>query len=466
MLAVGLVLGAGASTVSPVSASEKTVDSLIVAGHEAGRADRHSDAIDAYESVIRLAPDRRADVSARLAFQYAWANRLQKSKREFAFARTHAPDDVDLQLGELLVTNWMGRHLEAWRGYNDLSRREPDDPAPLMGLATAQNWLGRPDLSLRTVQRVYEIEPDHRDARNLESSIRTGLRPVAGLFVDVSEDSDDYAVTSVVTEVAYSPHPLVRVVPSINRLAITRPGSDRARSLDVVETWLAVTATARPVTRLGLWGRFALITNPEDGSDYGPLTSNVSAEWMVADPIRVAAFYDRFAVFSDVSLPDKITGEIAGLSLNVFPDPPTRVRVVMDWGKYSDENSRRNAWLTASREVWDRARVRLGVAARYLDFDRWLPNGIWTPVDFRAGGVTLEADYGVRDVWSLNGSVELGSAKEDVAEGAMYATYRLGFFRSLGRWLLDASVGHSEGNVETGTGYERTYAHAGLRIRL
>jgi hypothetical protein len=150
----------------------------------------------------------------------------------------------------------------------------------------------------------------------------------------------------------------------------------------------------------------------------------------------------------------------------MFPDPPTRVRVVMDWGRYSDENSRRNAWFTASREVWDRARVRLGVTARYLDFDEWLPNGIWTPVEFRAGGLTLEADYGVRDAWSLNGGVELGSAKEGDADGALYAAYRVGAFRALGRWLIDAAVGRSVGNVESGTGYERTYAHAGLRIRL
>jgi hypothetical protein len=147
----------------------------------------------------------------------------------------------------------------------------------------------------------------------------------------------------------------------------------------------------------------------------------------------------------------------------VRPDWLTRVKASLDAGNYSDDNSRWNAWLVASRQVWAPARLRLGATGRWLDFDRWLDNGIWTPENFRAAAATMEFEAGPRTAWSLTGGLELGAAREGGGDAVLYTGYWAGFHRALGPWVLEGRAGHSEGNVETGNGYDRTYAHFGLR---
>jgi hypothetical protein len=72
----------------------------------------------------------------------------------------------------------------------------------------------------------------------------------------------------------------------------------------------------------------------------------------------------------------------------------------------------------------------------------------------------------VRNRWWFNGSVELGPAREWGGETTLFASYRLGVYRAFGPNLLELSVGQTEGNLETWTGYDRTFAHLGFRRRF
>jgi hypothetical protein len=213
------------------------------------------------------------------------------------------------------------------------------------------------------------------------------------------------------------------------------------------------------------------LTDPEDGSDHRPVTGTLSADWTAGDRGRFGAAFSRFAVVSFRTFPDKITGESYGAFFEGRPDWLTRIRLNADYARYAsvgtfDRNHRWNVSVFASRQVWAPIRLRAGASGRYLDFERYQDNGIWTPDEFRALAGTLEWDWGSRGAWSLNGGAELGPARESGAETAVFAAWHLGLFRAVGPLLFDLSVGHSEGNVETWTGYDRTWVHAGVRRRL
>ncbi len=457
-----------------IRANHANADSLIALGAEAARNGHPREAVRAYEQAVAVAPARRTEIGGRLAYQYAWAGDLGRARREFARARAAHPEDRDLRRGELLVMNWMGDHLAAWKGYEVLvaENGELDDRAEAwVELATAQNWAGRRDLALRSTEWALHLDRGSRGARDLESTIRAGLRPRAGLFYDGAEDSDDYRVNGVWAEASVSPHPQLTLSPFANVQGIRRPDMPH-----IDETWAGITVSAQPFTRAGLWARAAWLTDVPSAADYAPLTGAATIDYRPHDRTRLGVSVERFAVVSYRAYPEKITGETYGLFVETRPDWLSRVRLSADRAFYrgvaladgtrAPANRRWNMAVAASRQVWAPARLRAGAMARRLTFDRGVDYGIWTPRRFHAAAGTLEWDWGTRDRWSLNGGLEGGAARENGGKTVLYAGYRLGAYRALGSFTLEFSAGHTEGNAETGTGYDRSYAHLGLRRRF
>jgi tetratricopeptide (TPR) repeat protein len=463
-------VGAGEGP-SPLAASlpvgAQSADSLIAAAQAAARAGRSHEAIRDYELALYLDPRRRSEVTGPLAFQYAWVGDLQRARREFDRALAARPDDYDLRMGRLLVTNWMGDHLSAWSGYSRLAGEYPDRTGPWTGLAAAQNWSGRRDLALDSVSRARRLDSGDRDAVGLDRTLRTGLRPVVGAFYDWSEDSDDYQINSGWLEGLVSPHPQLQVAPFVNQVGIRRPASPA-----IDETWVGLTAAARPATRWGLWGRISILTNPDEPSAYQPVTGSLTADVTVHDRLRGGAGFERFATVAYPVLPEKVTGESYSLYVEGRPDWLSRARLTAAFAHYDpvlgfEANRRWSAALEASRQFWAPARLRLGVSGRTLDFEKYQNVGIWNPDWFWALAGTVELELGDRETWSVTALAEVGPAREaGTDETTLFATYRVGFLRTLGPVLLDANIGHTEGNVETGTGFDRTFAHLGLRKRF
>jgi hypothetical protein len=441
-------------------------DALIEAARAAGRDGRTRDAIRNYERAAALAPERAGEINAALAFQYAWAGDLDAADRAFVTARAHDPDNYDLWMGQALVANWKGDHLRAWRQYGRIALEHPERAEPWVGMAAAQNWAGRRDWALRSLAEAKRLDPGNRDAAGLDRTVRTSLRPQAGVFYDWSEDSDDYQVNGLWAEAGLFPHPQLQLIPFVNLVGIRRPAA-----ADIDETWVGMTVVSRPVTRLGVWSRFAWLPDPQTGSNYTPVAGGLHLDWTANDRLRFGVSGDRFAVVSYRTLPDKITGEVAGTFVEVRPDWRSRVRVDADVARYRPVAGfaaihRWNLSAAASRQVWAPVRLRAGASGRYLRFSESPDNGIWTPERFWALAGLLEWDAGDRRTWSVSGRLELGPAHERGADTSVFAVWQVGLFRALGGLLVDVTVGHTEGNVDTGTGYDRTYAHAGVRRRF
>jgi hypothetical protein len=469
-LSLGFVCSAFVSPSAPArtpsAGSASDADSLIESALVAERLGRNQEAIEDYKQAIDAAPERSTEIRGALAFQYIWSGELGKANREFQTVRQSDPDDYELWMGQNLVINWMGDHLKAWEAYGRVAGAFPDRGEPWVGIAAAQNWAGRKDLALESLDRARNKDPENRESYRLESSIRTVLRPRAGAFYDWNEDSDDYQVNSLWVEAEVWAHPQLQLVPFYNLVGIRRPAAP-----DIDESWVGLTAVTRPLTRLGLWGRVSVLIDPGENSDYAPLTARMAGDVTASDRVRFGAGYERMAVVSYRTLPDKITGDVVSVFVETRPDWLSRVRLEGDHARYVgvagfEENQRWNLVASASRQVWDPARARLGIMGRYLDFEKVQDNGIWTPDEFWVVAGSLEWNWGTRDVWSVNGGVDMGPSRESGGETTLFASWRAGFYYALGSYLVDFNVGHTEGNVETWTGYDRTYMHFGLRKRF
>jgi tetratricopeptide (TPR) repeat protein len=440
-------------------------DSLLALGREAAAAGRTGDAIRAYEAAER-SPARRSRARAALAYQYAWAGRLGAARSAFSDALREHPADYDLRMGALLVRNWMGNHLAASRGYTALAAEFPGRPGPRVGRAKAFQYLGRRDLALAETRAALTLNPGDRDARDLAADLRRGLRPTAGAYYDGSEDSDHYRVNGGWFEATLHPHPQLSVAPFLNRIGIRRAGTD-----PIDETWVGLTAAGRPATRLGARARLAVLTDRPSGATYVPVTGDAGLGWRLSDRAELGLSASRFAVVSYRTWPEKITGETWGGYVAIRPQWRTTVRLDGDRALYAPvrgfaANHRWNLRLAASREVWAPARLHLGATGRYLDFEHDQDNGTWTPRRFRAGAATAAWSYGPRDRWSIGGSAELGAAREGTGRTTLYAAWRIVAWRVMGPLAVEITAGHSEGNVETGNGYDRSYAHLGVRRRF
>ena len=198
---------------------------------------------------------------------------------------------------------------------------------------------------------------------------------------------------------------------------------------------------------------------------------NGSAELTASDRVKFGGTFEHFAVVSFVTFPEKITGETYGAFIESRPDWLSTLYLGGDYAKYRSLPSVTDRWnfsARASRQVWAPIRLRPGISARYLDFNlnTTANNGIWTPDDFWAVAGMVEWEWTARGLWSLHGKVELGPAQESGGETTLFTSWSAGFFRRVGHYLVTAAVGHTEGNVDTWTGYDRSYAHLGLRRRF
>ena len=458
ILAAMLLPLAPAKALSMTPAQE---DAILLAAAVASGESRHHDAILLYEQVIRANPERLWDASAPLAFQYAWAGRLTEARREFHRARVLHPEDFEVLLGEILVLNWMGRHLTSWQGYEKLHRWQADRVEPLIGLAAAQNWSGNRERSLESLAAARVMDPGNRDAAAMESAIREGLTPKGGAYHDFSRDSDGFQVSSLWFEGTWHPRTPWTLTPYLNLLAISQDGEP-----DIDEAWLGTRFAGRAADRTTFGGRIVVLTNRPEGADYFPVIGDARVVHRLSDLVHVTGYAERFALTSYAVFPDKITGFLAGASAEIYPDWLTRVRVSADRAGYSDDNGRWDLWARADRLVWAPARVRVGMLTRYLDFDQWRDNGIWTPDSYWAVAGLASFEAGQRDHWGVTGSLELGPAHESSHPTTMYVSFRLGAYKHMGRFTLEFDAGHSEGDLQTWRGFDRTTTHLGARYRF
>lgn len=164
---------------APALAWGMTADEAAQKARQAAKADRHAEAITAFEQALQAAPQRRREWLLELADQHTWANRLNEAialyreasttldaagqkraraglARALAWAGRHDeaiaehdraltlnPTDHEAQLGRAQALSWSDRHAESFAQYQAMLADHPGNHDALRGLARVQSWRGR-----------------------------------------------------------------------------------------------------------------------------------------------------------------------------------------------------------------------------------------------------------------------------------------------------------------------------------
>jgi len=436
-------------------------DSLLAAARSATGENRFERAVVIYEGIVRGAPSRLPDVSPPLAYAYVRMGRLEDARREFRRASVLHPGDFDLRLGELSVLNWMGRHLEAWEGFEHLRRINVTDPAPVLGLAAAQNWSGRRDLSRRSLAVVRGLDPGNADAGHLAARIDRSLETRGEARLELTDDGHGFRTTTRNGAVSVAPHPQFRLSPFYAETEY-RSGDDPP----LRETRAGAGWSAQPWTRARLSGSAALRLEASDDTAAEALTGTIAVEVVLDDRIRAGLETRRFSRPAPGQSPRRVEGSAHAVSLSLLPDH--RSRVVFDAGRALYEGGGRRTGFAArgSREIHRRSGMEAGFLARLAEFDPGNLPGLWSPDRFWAAAATLEFAAGREDEASIAAGGAVGPSGETEEGSGTYLVYWVRATRAWGPFLLEARYGRDERDPDRDTGYARTGGTFGASMRF
>ncbi|MBK8232468.1 MAG: hypothetical protein IT349_05100 [Candidatus Eisenbacteria bacterium] len=413
---------------------------------------RTPDALASYRAVLVRQP-RDLDARYGEARMLSWLGRTTQSVHAYESLLRDAPDHRDGRLGLAMVHNWRGDHERSGRMFSSLIETDPSSAAAYEGLAWAQHWNGRPDLALQTLSRQEQAGARSTAGEELRAIILREWSAHPTLAFDYAEDSDDFISEAARLDfefpIAYRGHARAGVV--LNRFSRTgRP--------DVEDTWITLGGDARLHQRWSASARAQLAIKRPDGADYTPVQEEVNLAWLGGDRVRADLGYSHFALFSYESNPDRILGDQVGAGLTLRPEHRTTLIVSGDYASYSDDNERRGMRARARYALFARKpRTFVELGAQSINFRRDLPNGIWTPDDYRAGYGRVDFEINPDRSWTFVGALDGGWAKEAPGDYTPYLAYSGAFIWRIDQVRLEALAGRSDGNLETERGYRRTF---------
>lgn len=412
-------------------------------------------ALRSFKRIRELDPEDRA---ARLgeARMNSWLGRSTRALRQYQGLVDGDPEDHHAGLGLAQLHNWRGDHRKAWRMYEEILQADStrEGSGPWEGLALARNWSGRADLALDALAVSRSLGLESESSVNLEREI---LRQWPGRIEtasDWSSDSDEFSAMIVRLETEAPFRHSGRV-----RFGFLREWFDQPGERSHADIWLRASGDYRPATFLAVRAALAACVDPPARSDHTPLHADVGTTWLPADRWRLDLSYSRVTIFTYPVYPSRISADLVGGALDFRPHYLTTLILSADRISYSDDNSRWSlrAWgrrWALQRPV--RAWIMGGVHA--MDFDRWSGNGYWSPQDYRACYARLELEQDPFPGLTLLAGCDGGFAREERASLSPYFSYYGG---AVLRWRglrLEGRAGHADANLDTGRGYERTYA--------
>ncbi len=412
-------------------------------------------ALRSFGKIRELDPGDRA---ARLgeARMNSWLGRSTRALRQYESLVHDYPGDRDAALGLAQLHNWRGDHRKSWRMYEELLEADSTGggSGPWEGLALARDWTGRADLALEALSVPRSLGLESESSMKLERQILRRWPVRIETASDWSIDSDEFSSMTVRLETEAPVRHRGRLRFGFQRERFEQPG-ERSHT----DIWLRASGDYRPATFLAVRGALASCVDPPAGSDHTPVHADAGATWLPADRLRLDLSYSRFTIFTYPVFPDRVSADLIGGALDFRPHYLTTLILSADRISYSDDNSRWSLrgwgrWWVLHRPL--RAWVMAGAHA--MDFDRWTGNGYWSPQDYRAFYGRLEIEQDPMTGLTLLAGTDGGYAAEGSGSLSPYFSWYGG---AVWRWRglrLEGRAGHADSNLETGRGYERTYA--------
>ena len=140
-------------------------DLLIEAARVYAWDDQHARAIQLYQRVIEIAPQRSSDVRLALAWQFEWSGQPAAALPLFEAELAAHPDSVDARYGHAEAAAMLNRLPDALASYRRLLQRDSNDLKAAKGEARVLEWMGQNQQAVVAYQRILASHPDDRESR-------------------------------------------------------------------------------------------------------------------------------------------------------------------------------------------------------------------------------------------------------------------------------------------------------------
>jgi tetratricopeptide (TPR) repeat protein len=437
------------------------IDALLVLALAQAWDDRTADALATYRRALAIDPDHTGARTGE-ARMLSWLGRSEEAERRYAQVVEADPGRVDARLGLAQVRNWRGDHRGAWRAYSDLIAEGDAPPEAWEGLAQAQSRAGRPDLALATLGELEASGRATASSRALERSIRgqAGWRVSSG--VETARDSDEFTTTALRLEVEA---PLLYRGQA--RAGILRNRFDRPGRGPLTDFWLTGAAGYRLSTRILASAAARVAVDFPEGAGETPFEADLGVALLPDDRWRLDLGYSRQALFTFERAPDRVTVDLVSAGATWGARDALSVIASGDRTFHAGGNGRWNLrGRIRHRTLGGKPRLWLEGGGQILDYERWEPIGLWTPDLYRALYARADGELDVHPDVTLLAGIDGGWASERPGPFTPYLAGYGGAVWRVDRVRLEARIGHSDGNLEAGRGYRRTFATLGASAPL
>lgn len=483
-------------------AAAPSADDAVRQAREAARADRHDDAIAAFDQALRAAPQRRPEWLIEYADQHTWRGRLDEAivlyrealehpdaasrqrarvglaralswrerhgeaVAEYELALAHDPQDRETRLGHARVQSWRGRHRDAAARMQDFLQTQPHDREATLVLAESWHWMGRTDRAIPLLREQSAADPGDRRAIALLGDLTQRLRPETTLDGRYFDQSDELRIDEFTLahrrplasgRGAFGPrYSLARYRPPrgpVSQIQVQRPGVEgRYRFSDALEWHGSLSVD--------------LIDTRGAAGDHAPLTHDTYLTWWPSDLLRVDLASSRWTFDSEEALRSGLTATQLKLSADLLPDDKTRLSARTSRSRYADGN-RRDGWqLEADRRVWRTPGVRVGL--RHTGFDFLTPGqgGYYNPDRYRSNEFTLHGEGRLSGglQWQLRWAAGREREQPGRSRAIRSGSASLGWELQSGVWL-EAAYDHSTSRTLPGSGFARGIGRITLKYR-
>jgi tetratricopeptide (TPR) repeat protein len=506
-----------------VQANPGNADLLIEAARVNAWADRHTHAAALYQQVIRVAPQRRADVILPLAWQLAWdnqhaqaipffqeasANVAQKTEALHGLAELLAQmnrlpealsvyktlaqqtDDQQARKGEARVLLWMERYDEAIDRYRNILTAHPSDHEAQLNLARALNRSGQHFAAVSAYQTAshngVELDTDTRVER-ARALHWAGLEAEALQTLGDTPGSEAHALRTQLTQETAShlraEFESARDSDQLHINALTLGWQQRFTKVNDLDVSLrsaqikqrSATIEGRQVlarvgTRLGnteaglFWPALTLGVRDYDG--WQTAAWKLQGKWLPRDFWRIDLEAGNETVETITALSNRVTLNYAAASADWRFLPLWSATLGGAVLRFDDGNQRTRLVGRIERVVLrDQPRLTLGIEGMgFHDSDPTIARGYYNPDRYREFKAFARAEHQAAG-WLLGAKLALGQLVETPGTRSGLYAWELSASRDLGaRLQFRLHIGGSDSSAlsRTGTGYTRDFAGASL----
>ena len=511
------------------STAAQTTDRLIATANAAAAADRHAEAIAAYEAAIAQQPSLRADLAAKLGRQYLWADQTRRAVVLLRDYVTVHPDDCDVRFDYALALLW-NNDLRAARGeYQNLqqtcpSRRQQarlreaqierwDDrqsaAAALYNQVMAEGsdaereaarvGLGFVELEKdydRSASAIFANEPATPSATIYEGSALAAVRlgdPASGAtiikraeaanavskdLIDLREElriRDHAAISPQATVFRDADGTTYRAAEAAGSLGWMRNGraaalfgtSTLAQGAETLDDrWAGASVEQRFTPSLAVIA--AGRAHSYESIGFHPITGELDLVITPNDRTRFDAAAARILISDNVAaLQHHLAGNFVSLGVDRRLTYLTTISLSADDTDWNAGNQRQRVRFNVIHRFEGVPRITVEWPSLYMRYDRGFAFSLFSPTRYVETGPAVNVYRRFAKRWSAAAYLRVGAQREEGAAWKQLAIARLSLDRELHDvWAAGVDVSWSNSNLASATGFRRTAASLHLTRRF